>query len=239
MLSMVPGLRLAAPRDGVTLREELAEACAVEDAPTVIRFAKGAVPQTIPAIETSGEGADRVDVVHRSGDPDVLIVAVGSMVGTAIETAQRLQAQGIGATVVDPRWVVPVPKVLADLATGHRLVVVVEDNLVEGGVGSAVRALLAERGIVTPVRGFGIPRAFLTHGARPGVLERIGLTAQAISREVTEAVAPLRTESAKGPDNGPTNGSGNGSAEFDRMAAEIATDGRQGDHIAGDQHRAG
>jgi len=223
MLSMVPGLRLAAPRDGATLREELAEACAVEDAPTVVRFPKGAVPADIPVVEGLGTGHDRVDVLHRSGDRDVLLIAVGSMVGTAIEAARRLDAQGIGTTVVDPRWVVPVPIGLANLASEHRLVVVVEDSLISGGVGSAVRTLLADRGITTPVRGFGIPREFLAHASRAGVLERIGLTAQAISREVTELVVPLRQ----------------GSAQFDRVAAEITADGRQGDHVPGDQHRAG
>ncbi|MBK6874601.1 MAG: 1-deoxy-D-xylulose-5-phosphate synthase [Kineosporiaceae bacterium] len=198
MLAMVPGLRLAAPRDGATLCAELAEAVAITDGPTVLRFPKGAVPADIPAIDTlggaagssGGSGPGAVDVLYREGPSDVLLVAVGAMVGTALDVAARLTARGIGAQVIDPRWVLPVPDAVLDLAAGHRLVVVIEDNLVRGGVGSVVREHLAGRRIDVPVRTFGIPSTFLDHAGRASVLDQIGLTAVTISDEVIQDITP-------------------------------------------------
>jgi 1-deoxy-D-xylulose-5-phosphate synthase len=160
---------------------------AVADGPTVVRFPKGAVPQDIPAIERRGG----VDVLARSGDEDVLVVGVGSMVPTCLEVATRLADHGIGATVVDPRWVVPLPDELVALAARHRMVVLAEDNGVVGGIGVALRQRLAEAGVVTPLRTFGVPQQFLDHASRSQVLEAVGLTAQSIGREVVEAVAGL------------------------------------------------
>jgi len=185
LLRLVPGVRIAAPRDAETLRDELREAVAVEDAPTVIRFPRGEVPATIPAIERLGE----LDVLRRAGQPDVLLVAVGSMAGRGLEVADRLVAQGIGVTVVDPRWVIPVDDALLQLAAGHRRVVVLEDNLAEGGIASAITERLAAGGVPTPVHGFGVPRRFLDHASRSQVLESIGLTPQEVSRKVVEIVA--------------------------------------------------
>jgi len=185
LLRLVPGIRIAAPRDAGTLREELREAVEVADAPTVLRFAKGAVPEPIGALERIGE----LDVLRRDGDPDVLLVAVGSMVPLGLEVADGLAAQGIGVTVVDPRWVFPVDDALVTLASGHRRVVVVEDNLRAGGIGSAVAERLGEAGVATPVHSFGVARRFLDHGTRVQVLDELGLTAQEVSRQVVEAVA--------------------------------------------------
>jgi 1-deoxy-D-xylulose-5-phosphate synthase len=185
VLSVVPGIRIAAPRDAATLREELREAVDVDDAPTVLRFPKASLPDDVPALERIGG----VDVLHRHGTQDVLVVAVGSMVPLCLDVADRLAAQGIGGTVVDPRWVLPVDDALAGLAAAHRLVVVVEDNGRTGGVGSAVQQRLGDLGVQTPVRGFGIAQRFLDHGSRSQVLEDVGLTAQEISRAVVEAMA--------------------------------------------------
>ncbi|HEY6798111.1 MAG TPA: 1-deoxy-D-xylulose-5-phosphate synthase [Kineosporiaceae bacterium] len=185
LLRLVPGIRIAAPRDADTLRDELREAVAVDGAPTVVRFSKGEVPVGIPAIERLGA----LDVLRRAGEPDVLLVAVGAMVGLGLDVADRLVAQGIGVTLVDPRWVIPVDDALLDLARSHRRVVVVEDNLVEGGIASAVAERLAVLGVPTPVTGFGVPRRFIDHASRSEVLEDLGLTAQEVSRHVVEAVA--------------------------------------------------
>jgi len=160
----------------------------VDDGPTVVRFPKGSLPEDVPAVDRIGG----VDVLRRDGEEDVLLVAVGAMVPLCLEVADRLVAQGIGVTVVDPRWVVPVDGTLAGLAGLHRLVVVVEDNGRAGGVGTAVQQRLGDLGVQTPVRGFGIPQRFLDHGQRRLVLEDVGLTAQEVSRQVVEAVA--RTE---------------------------------------------
>jgi 1-deoxy-D-xylulose-5-phosphate synthase len=186
-LQVVPGLRLAAPRDAVTLREELREALAVDDAPTVVRYPTGAVGPDLPALER----VDGVDVMRRDGD-DVLVVAVGSMVPTCLEVAERCAQQGIGVTVVDPRWVKPVPAAIVAMAAGVRAVVVVEDGL-RGGVGGAVAQAMRDARVTTPLRDFGVPLRFLDHAKRAEVLTDIGLTAQEIARDIVETVASLET----------------------------------------------
>jgi 1-deoxy-D-xylulose-5-phosphate synthase len=187
LLALVPGIRIAAPRDAATLRAELREALDVEDRPTVVRFPKGALPADVPAVGRVGG----VDVLRRQGDDDVLLIAVGATVPLGLEVADRLAAQGIGVTVVDPRWVLPVDSALVPLAARHRLVVVVEDNGRVGGMGTAVQQRLADEGVPTPLRDFGVPQRFLDHGSRAQVLELVGLTAQEVSRQVVEVVAGL------------------------------------------------
>ena len=187
LLSLVPGLRLAAPRDGATLREELREAVAVDDGPTAVRFAKGAVGEDIPALERLGV----VDVLRRAKDDDVLLVAVGSMARLGLEVADRAAAQGIGVTVVDPRWISPVAPELVELARAYRLVVTVEDNGRVGGVGSLVAQALRDADVDVPLRDMGIPQRFLDHATRAQVLAEIGLTPQEVARRVVETVARL------------------------------------------------
>ena len=185
ILQVVPGLRLAAPRDTTRLRELLDEAVLVDDAPTVVTFPKGAPPADIEAVDRAGG----CDVLVRSGAKDVLVVAVGSMATTAVDVAERLTAQGIGVTVVDPRWVKPVDPALIELAREHRLVVSVEDNGVQGGCGAALLQALVAAEVRTPVRLHGIPQEFLGHAKRDVILDRIGLTAQHLARGIVEAMA--------------------------------------------------
>ncbi len=185
VLQVVPGLRLAAPRDATRLREQLGEALDVSDAPTVVRFPKGPPPEDVEAIDRVGG----VDVLVRDGTRDVLIVGVGAMATTAVEVGQRLVDQGIGVTVVDPRWVKPVDPALVDLAREHRLVVHLEDNGVAGGCGATLLQTLNEAGVATPVRLHGIPQEFLGHAKRAVILERIGLDAQTVARGIVEEVS--------------------------------------------------
>jgi 1-deoxy-D-xylulose-5-phosphate synthase len=203
ILSVVPGLRLAAPRDEATLREALREAVAVTDGPTVVRFPKGSLPPDLPALERQGP----VDVLRRGARPDVLVVAVGSMVGTCLAAAERAADHGIEVTVVDPRWVLPVSPELVELAAGHRLVVTVEDGGRAGGVGTTLTQALQDRGLDVPVRSLGLPQRFFEHGSRGQVLADAGLGEQDVARRIAEwsAVLAERTEVA--------------SAEIDREAA--------------------
>lgn len=190
VLNIVPGIRVAAPRDGTRLREELGEALAVDDGPTVLRFPKGDVGEDIPALER----IDGIDVLARPAAelaPDVLLVAVGAFAAMAIKVADRLRKQGIGVTVVDPRWVLPVPMGLGRLASAHKLVVTVEDNGVRGGVGSAVSAALRAADIDVPCRDSGLPQQFLDHASRGEVLQQAGLTEQNLARHITGWVAAL------------------------------------------------
>ncbi len=187
ILQVVPGLRLAAPRDGARLRELLREAVQVDDAPTVVRFPKGPPISDIERVDRAGA----MDVLVRKGDKDVLLVGIGSMASTSVEVAERLVAQGIGVTVVDPRWVKPFDPAIVDLAREHRLVVSVEDNGITGGCGSVLLQLLNEARVPTPVRLHGIPQHFLDHAKRAKILDEIGLTAQKLARSIVEDVTAL------------------------------------------------
>lgn len=192
MLGIVPGMRVAAPRDATRLREELGEALDVDDGPTAIRFPKGDVGEDIPALERCGSGISGVDVlaVPASGvNHDVLLVGVGAFAAMAIAVARRLHTQGIGVTVVDPRWVLPVPDGVLQLARQHKLVVTLEDNGVNGGVGSAVSAAARRAEIDVPCRDVGLPQEFFEHAARGELLADVGLTDQDVARRITGWVA--------------------------------------------------
>ncbi|MGY1666162.1 1-deoxy-D-xylulose-5-phosphate synthase [Geodermatophilus sp. SYSU D00696] len=200
--SVVPGLRMAAPRDEPTLREALREAVAVTDGPTVVRFPKGPPPVDIPSLERRGP----VDVLRHGGDrPDVLLVAVGSMVPTCLAAAERAADHGIGVTVVDPRWVLPVADELVELAGEHRLVVTVEDCGRAGGVGATLTQALQDRQVDVPVRALGLPQAFLEHGSRGQVLADCGLTEQDVARRIAEWTAVV-SERSDTPATAPVDG---------------------------------
>ncbi|MFJ8888469.1 1-deoxy-D-xylulose-5-phosphate synthase [Streptomyces sp. NPDC102402] len=184
VLQVVPGLRIAAPRDADRLREELREAVCVDDAPTVIRFPKESVGEPVPAVGRIGG----MDVLHRAPDPDVLLVAVGVLAPLCLQTADLLAGSGIRCTVVDPRWVKPVDEQLPALAAQHLLVVVVEDNSRAGGVGWAVGQALRDADVDVPLRTFGIPERFLAHAGRGEVLAEIGLTPVEVAGRVGAAL---------------------------------------------------
>lgn len=190
MLGIVPGIRVAAPRDAARLREEFGEALDVKDGPTAIRFPKGAVGEDIPALERR-DGVDVLAVPADGLSTDVLLVAVGSFAVMGLAVAERLQQQGIGVTVVDPRWVIPVPKALHALAAAHKLVVTLEDNGVNGGIGSLISAALRRNEIDVPCRDVGVPQEFLEHASRSEILTEIGLTDQHLARQITGWVAAL------------------------------------------------
>jgi 1-deoxy-D-xylulose-5-phosphate synthase len=198
ILQVVPGLRIAAPRDGARVRELLREAVAVSDAPTVVRLPKGAPPDDMAAVDRAGG----CDIMVRTGTHDVLVVGIGSMASVGVEVGQRLAAQGIGVTVVDPRWVKPVDPALVGLARDHRLVVTIEDNGRVGGAGSTLLQRLTDEGVTTPFSLHGIPQEFLDHAERSAILERIGLTAQTIARGIVERLAADGLESLAVADDG-------------------------------------
>jgi 1-deoxy-D-xylulose-5-phosphate synthase len=190
MLGIVPGIRVAAPRDGARLREELGEALAVDDGPTVVRFPKGDVGEDIPALKQHAD----VDVLAVPADglsADVLLVAIGAFASMALAVEERLRDQGIGVTVVDPRWVLPVSDALGELAIAHKVVVTLEDNGVAGGVGSAVSAALRAAEIDVPCRDVGLPQRFFDHASRGEVLADSGLTDQHVARRITGWIAAL------------------------------------------------
>ncbi|SDQ15731.1 1-deoxy-D-xylulose-5-phosphate synthase [Microbacterium sp. cf332] len=194
MLQLVPGIRIAAPRDAERLREVFREAVEIEDAPTVVRYPKGSVGDDLPALERREDGTD---VLVRGESEDVLIVGIGPMARLGIEVAERLRAQGIGATVIDPRWVVPVASSVVDLAAEHRLVITIEDGIRVGGVGTRIRQVLREAGIDTAVDELGLPDEFIDHAERDEILDDAGLTAAKIAHDVVAQVLGTRIPIAR------------------------------------------
>ncbi|MFF9902116.1 1-deoxy-D-xylulose-5-phosphate synthase [Streptomyces olivaceus] len=205
VLQVVPGLRIAAPRDADQLRAQLREAVAVDDAPTLLRFPKESAGPAVPAVDRIGG----LDVLHAADRPEVLLVAVGVMAPVCLGAAELLQARGIGCTVVDPRWVKPVDPALAPLAAGHRLVAVVEDNSRAAGVGSAVALALGDAEVDVPVRRFGIPEQFLAHAKRAEVLADIGLTPVDVAGRISASLA-LAQDGGEQAGNGALSQSGDG-----------------------------
>ena len=198
ILQVVPGLRIAAPRDADQLRAQLREAVDVSDAPTVIRFPKETVGEPLPAIGRIGG----MDVLRRPAADqrsDVLLVSVGALGAACLSAAELLVGRGIGVTVVDPRWVKPVDPALPALAAEHRMVVVVEDNGRAGGVGSAVAQALRDAGVDVPLRDFGIPQQFLAHAKRGEVLADIGLTPAEIAGGIGAALTRITARDTADP----------------------------------------
>jgi 1-deoxy-D-xylulose-5-phosphate synthase len=198
ILQLVPGLRIAAPRDAVRLAELLNEVVEISDGPAAIRFPKGTVGGEVEAVGRLGG----MDVLHEPAPgtaADVLLIGAGPMAVTCAQAAQRLADQGIGVTVVDPRWLKPIDEALVEAARAHRLVAVVEDNGRAGGFGDAVCRLLRDRDVDTPAKTFGLPQQFLEHGERNQILDDLGLTPQHIARQVTEAVAKRSPELTPNP----------------------------------------
>ena len=186
MCSMIPGLRLAAPRDEETLRARLREALDVDDAPTVIRYRKGSLPEPMPALRSVGEVDVLFDEAVDGSSARVLIVGTGACAPDAIEAARRLSADGVSVTVADPQWMIPVCPELATLARDYDCVVSVEDGIVQGGFGWSLRDAVAEAGV--PVRCLGVPQGFPEHGDRGEMIAQFGFDADGIERAARELV---------------------------------------------------
>jgi 1-deoxy-D-xylulose-5-phosphate synthase len=201
IMQLIPGMRIAAPRDAARVAELLTEAVEICDGPTVVRFPKGKVGGEVEAIAKLG-GMDLLRDPTDGLGLDVLLVGAGPMAMMGLEIAERLAGHGIGVTVVDPRWTKPIDEALVGAARRHRLVAVVEDNGRVGGFGDAVARLLRDHDVDVPVKTFGLPQEFLSHGTREEVLEEVGLTAQQVALQITEAVArrtPAEDEPAPRP----------------------------------------
>lgn len=182
LTGIVPTLSLAAPRDGARLKEVLREALDINDAPTVVRFPKGAVTSDIPAFERR----DGIDVLYRGESADVLLISVGAMAPMAVEAASQAYREGVGVTVIDPRWVKPLPQTLISMADRYKSVVVVEDGIAHGGIASALSEMIRGAGLDTPIHSIGVPLAFIEHSKRSEILNDLGITAQNIAREIVE-----------------------------------------------------
>lgn len=193
ILLVVPGLRMACPRDASTLRALLREALDIDTGPTVVRLPKAAVEPDLDAAYQVGE----VDVLRDNGR-EVLVVAIGATAGMCLSAADDLAGQGIRTTVVDPRWTTPVDPGLLELAEAHELVCTVEDGGRTGGAGTVIAHACADVGVATPVRNIGVPRKFMPQGTRTEVLAAAGLSAQAISARIMQLAWEARAGGGRG-----------------------------------------
>ena len=182
LTGIVPTLHVAAPRDAVRLRETLRESLQISDAPSLIRFPKGAVQGDIPAFERR----DGIDVLYRGESADVLLISVGAMAAIAVRAASQAYREGVGVTVIDPRWVKPLPPSLISLAQRYKSVVVLEDGIRHAGIASSISELFREAGLNVALHSIGVPLEFIEHSKRAQILGDLGITAQKISRDIVE-----------------------------------------------------
>ena len=190
LTGMVPTMHVAAPRDGARLKELLREAVAINDAPSMVRFPKGAVQEDIPAFERR----DGIDVLYRGESADVLMISVGAMAAIAVEAASSAYREGVGVTVIDPRWVKPLPESLVRMAERYKSVVVLEDGIRHAGIGSSISEMFRDAGVLIPLHSIGVPLEFIEHSKRGEIMSDIGITAQNISRSVVEWSSTLKEE---------------------------------------------
>jgi 1-deoxy-D-xylulose-5-phosphate synthase len=188
LTGIIPTMHVAAPRDGARLREVLAEALLINDAPSMLRFPKGAIVADIPAFERR----DGIDVLYRGESADVLLISVGAMAAMAVEAASQAYREGVGVTVIDPRWVKPLPQSLVTMATRYKSVVVLEDGIRHGGIASTISEMFRDAGLQVPIHSIGVPLSFFEHAKRAEILSELGITAQAISLNIVEWSASLK-----------------------------------------------
>ncbi len=190
LTGIVPTMHVAAPRDGARLKELLREAVEINNAPSMVRFPKGSVQEDIPAFERR----DGIDVLYRGESADVLLISVGAMAAIAVEAASSAYREGVGVTVIDPRWVKPLPQSLIRMAERYKSVVVLEDGIRHAGIGSAISEMFRDADVLIPLHSIGVPLEFIEHSKRGEILSDIGITAQNIARSVVEWSSSLRQE---------------------------------------------
>ena len=188
LTGIIPTMHVAAPRDGARLREVLAESIQITDAPSMLRYPKGEVITDIPAFERR----DGIDVLYRGESADVLLVSVGAMAAMAVEAASQAYREGVGVTVIDPRWIKPLPQSLVTMATRYKSVVVLEDGIRHGGIASTISEMFRDAGLQVPIHSIGVPLTFLDHAKRGQILNELGITAQQISLSIVEWSASLK-----------------------------------------------
>ena len=194
LTGIVPTLHVAAPRDGATLKETLREALEISDAPSLLRFPKGAVGPDIPAFERR----DGIDVLYRGESADVLLVSVGAMAKICVEAASQAYREGVGVTVIDPRWVKPLPQSLLTMAQRYKSVVVVEDGIRHGGIASTVSEMFRDAGLDVPIHSIGVPLEFIEHSKRGEILADLGITSQNITHQLVSWSSSLKDDLKSG-----------------------------------------
>ena len=181
LTGIVPNMHVGAPRDGARLKEILRACIGISDAPSMVRFPKGAVPADISALER----IDGIDVLHKGATQQVLIISIGSMAGMAIEVAQLAKAQSIEITVVDPLWVKPIPQSLIEMCAHYSTVVVMEDGIKHAGIASTISEAVRESDNNCSLHSIGVPLEFIEHSKRAEILDDLEITPDAIVQQIS------------------------------------------------------
>lgn len=190
LTGIIPTIHVAAPRDGARLRETFREAIDIHDAPSVVRFPKGAVAKDIEALER----IEGIDVLYQDKNRDVLLISVGALANLALDVAVQVGREGIGVTVVDPRWVKPLSPTLLAMALAYRSVVVIENGIRHGGIASSLSEMFRDAGVATPIHSIGVPLEFIEHSKPAEILQDLGITVPDISRSIVEWHSLLKEE---------------------------------------------
>ena len=199
LATIIPGIHVAAPRDGQRLRELFQESLEIDSGPSVVRFPKGNLLEDMDAVASTEDGVDIIfesEQQRFSGDATkkVLVISVGAMAARSLGAAKILEEEGMAVTVVDPRWLCPVAPSLIEMADEHDIVVVAEDGMMRAGVGSLFDEAFSAAEVDTPLRRVAFPSIFPKHGSRGEVLEEVGMDAEGIAATVTEWVDNLRLD---------------------------------------------
>ena len=180
LTGIVPHMHVGAPRDGARVKELLRQCIAIDNAPSMIRFPKGAIPADIPALER----VDGIDILHRGDTNQVLVISIGSMAAMALEVAQLAHKESIEVTVIDPLWVKPISSNLTALCAKYSTVVVMEDGIKHAGIASTISESLREAGSPCVVHSIGVPLEFIEHSKRNEILEDLKITPAAIVQQI-------------------------------------------------------
>ncbi|PQM74650.1 1-deoxy-D-xylulose-5-phosphate synthase [Corynebacterium sp. J010B-136] len=196
LTTIIPGIHVAAPRDGQRLRELFQESLEIKSGPSVVRFPKGNLLEDMDAVATTEDGVDIIfeSEQERFADAEakkVLVISIGAMAARSLSAAQILEDKGMAVSVVDPRWLCPVAPSLIEMADEHDIVVVAEDGMMRAGVGSLFDEAFSAAEVDTPLRRVAFPSIFPKHGSRGEVLEEVGMDADGIAAAVTEWVDNL------------------------------------------------
>jgi len=181
LTGIVPNMHVGAPRDGARLKEILRQSVAIQNAPSMIRFPKGAVPADIPALERiSG-----TDILHRGANKQVLLISVGSMASMAMEVAGLAKKQSIEITVIDPLWVKPISPDVIAMCGQYGTVIVMEDGIKHAGIASTISEALREAGSNCVLHSIGVPLEFIEHSKRNEILEDLAITPAEIVQQIS------------------------------------------------------
>jgi 1-deoxy-D-xylulose-5-phosphate synthase len=180
LLGLVPGVRVAAPRDPEQLRILLHECVACDEGPTVLRFPRGQGGRSLPAVGSWGSAS----VLRIEPDAQTLLLPVGPLAEAALDAAAELLRHGVPVVVADPRWVRPLDPELVQAVARFRDVFTVEDNAPSGGFGDTLARELRQAHVATWLHSLTLPADFVAAGPRDELLHAHGLDADGIVHAV-------------------------------------------------------